>query len=97
MQLVAMTLLRLIRLQLDQARGEGQWWLKPGWNRRQRHPSLLDLRRLFWRYRNDFSHFLCELENIDCANWKTWKNSRRDRHQGGNGPPKLREILETTG
>ena len=64
-QLVAMTLLRLIRPQLDQARGKGQWWLKPEWNRRKRHPSLLDLRRLFWRYRNDFSHFLCELEDIE--------------------------------
>jgi len=64
-QLVAMTLLRLIQPQLDRAHGDGQWWLKPEWNRRKRHPSLLDLRRLFWRYRNDFSHFLCELENIE--------------------------------
>jgi len=63
-QLVAMTLLRLIQPQLDRAHGEGQWWLKPEWNRGKRHPSLLDLRRLFWRYRNDFSHFLCELENM---------------------------------
>ena len=63
-QLVAMTLLRLIQPQLDRAHGEGQWWLKPDWNRRKRHPSLLDLRRLFWRYRNDFSHFLCELEDL---------------------------------
>lgn len=64
-QLVAMTLLRLIQPQLDQARGEGRWWLKPDWNRRKRHPSLLDLRRLFWRYRTDFSHFLCELEDME--------------------------------
>ena len=64
-QLVAMTLLRLVQPQLDRAHGEGQWWLRPEWNRHKRHPSLLDLRRLFWRYRNEFSHFLCELENLE--------------------------------
>jgi hypothetical protein len=61
-QLVALTLLRLLQVRLDQTRGAGTWWRKPEWNQRKRHASILDLRRLFWQYREEFSHFLLNLE-----------------------------------
>jgi hypothetical protein len=64
-QLVALTLLRLLQSRLDQAWGTGSWWGKPEWNRRKRHASILDLRRLFWRYRAEFSQFLVALENLE--------------------------------
>lgn len=64
-QMVAMTLLRLMQIRLDAAWGEGSYWLKPGWNRRKQHPSILDLRRLFWRHRTKFSKLLLRLEEIE--------------------------------
>jgi hypothetical protein len=64
-QLVALTLLRLLQARLDQTWGAGNWWGKPEWNRCKRHPSLLDLRRLFWRYRPEFSQFLVALEELE--------------------------------
>lgn len=64
-QLVALTLLRLLQVHVDRAWGAGSWWLKPDWNRRKRHASILDLRRLFWRYRAEFSQFLVALEESE--------------------------------
>jgi DDE superfamily endonuclease len=64
-QLVALSLLRVLQAQLDQVWGEGRWWLKPEWNRSKRHASILDLRRLFWRYRAEFSQFLVALEGLE--------------------------------
>jgi hypothetical protein len=64
-QLVALTLLRLLQSRLDQAWGTESWWSKPAWNRRKRHGSILDLRRLFWRYRAEFSQFLADLEEYE--------------------------------
>jgi hypothetical protein len=64
-QLVALSLLRVLQAQLDHVWGEGRWWLKPEWNRSKRHASLLDLRRLFWRYRAEFSQFLVALEGVE--------------------------------
>ena len=64
-QLVALTLLRLLQARLDQAWGPGSWWLTPEWNRHKRHASILDLRRLFWRYRTEFSQFLMDLEDLE--------------------------------
>lgn len=63
-QMVAQTLLRLLQFELDGAYGERTWWRAPQWNRHKQHPSVLDLRRLLWRYRTEFSHFLRELENL---------------------------------
>ena len=62
---VAMTLLRLMQFRLNATWGEGSYWLKPEWNRRKVHPSILDLRRLFWRYRPRFSKLLLRLEEIE--------------------------------
>ncbi len=64
-QLAALTLLRLLQGRLDQAWGTGSWWGKPEWNRRKRHASILDLRRLFWRHRAEFSQCLVALEDLE--------------------------------
>lgn len=63
-QLVAQTLLRLMERRLDAQLGRGSWWQRPAWNGHKRHPSLLDLRRLFWRHRGRFSQLLLALEDI---------------------------------
>lgn len=63
--LIALTLLRLLQTRLDQAWGEGHWWLKPEWNRRKCPASILDLRRLFWRPRQEFSKFFVALETLE--------------------------------
>lgn len=64
-QMIAMTLLRLLQRQLDRAWGQGTWWLLPDWKRHKKHPSVLDLRRLFWKHRESFSQFLLKLEEIE--------------------------------
>jgi hypothetical protein len=61
-QLIALTGLRLLQARLDQIWGPGTWWLKPEWNRRKRHALILELRRLFWRFRPAFSQFLVSLD-----------------------------------
>ena len=66
-QMVAMTLLRLMQFRLDATWGVGSYGLKPQWNRRKQHPSILDLRRLFWRHRAGFSKLLLKLEEITKA------------------------------
>jgi hypothetical protein len=63
-QLVALSLLRLLHARLDQTWGAGTWWHKPAWNHHKRHASILDLRRLFWRHRAEFSQFLVALEEL---------------------------------
>ena len=64
-QLLAMTLLRLLQAPLERGWEAGTWWVQPEWNRRKRHASILDLRRLFWRYRTEFSQFLVALEELE--------------------------------
>jgi hypothetical protein len=64
-QWLAMTLLRLLEDRVDAAWGEGSWWVAPEWNRHKNHPSVLDLRRLFWRYRSQVSQCLLRLEEIE--------------------------------
>jgi hypothetical protein len=61
-QMVALTLLRLLQFRLDQTRGGGNWWSKPEWYAQKRHASIRDLCRLFWRRRSVFSQFLVALE-----------------------------------
>jgi hypothetical protein len=63
-QLVTQTLLRLMEFHLDATHGKGAWWSAPDWNPRKRHPSILDLRRLFWRHRERFSQFIVRLEEL---------------------------------
>lgn len=63
-QMIAQTLLRLMQFRLDREWGQQTWWSSPAWNPRKKHPSILDLRRLFWRYRERFSQLLRRLEEI---------------------------------
>jgi hypothetical protein len=63
-QMIAQTLLRLMQFRLDAECGQQTWWSPPEWNPRKKHPSILDLRRLFWRYRHRFSKFLLRLEEL---------------------------------
>ena len=62
-QMVAITLLRLLQFRLK-ARFGDNWWHKPDWNRRKRHPSLLDLRRLLWKNRDEIAKLLQDLEDF---------------------------------
>jgi DDE superfamily endonuclease len=64
-QMIALTGLRVVQWRLEHSRPSGQWWHKPPWNPRKTRPSLLDLRRLFWRHRHAFSQFLVELEEVE--------------------------------
>jgi hypothetical protein len=47
-QLVALTLLRLLQARLERSLEADTWWARPSWNRRKHHASILDLRRLIW-------------------------------------------------
>ncbi len=55
----------VLATRVDAAWGEGSYWLQPEWNRGKQHPSILDLRRLFWRHRARFSKLLRRLEEIE--------------------------------
>jgi hypothetical protein len=61
-QMVALTLLRLLSRRLDVDPEVGRWWTAPDWNRKKSHPSVLDVRRAVWTRRAEFSHFLRELD-----------------------------------
>jgi DDE superfamily endonuclease len=62
-QLVAITLLRLLGRELERTRGPG-WCPPPPWNPRKTRASILDLRRVLWRCRTEFSQFTRELEEV---------------------------------
>jgi hypothetical protein len=64
-QMVALTLLRLLQCRLDQTGGMGSWWSKPEWYVQKRHGSIRDLCRVFWRHRAVFSHLLVALEESE--------------------------------
>lgn len=55
-QTVAMSLLRLMQARLKRELGP-QWPAAPPWNPHKRGVSILDLRRLLWRHRKEFSQF----------------------------------------
>lgn len=75
-QLVALTLLRLLQTRLDQVGGIGSWWFKPEWHRQKRHASIRDLCRLFWRHRAVFSPLLVALEDREKIPRKPLADSR---------------------
>jgi hypothetical protein len=56
-QMLAMTLLRLLQLRLEETAADG-WWYHPPWNKHKTRPSLLDLERLFWQHRPEISELL---------------------------------------
>jgi hypothetical protein len=64
-QMVALTLLRLLQFRLDQTWGAGSWWHNPEWHPQKRHASIRDFCRLFWRHRAVFSQLLASLEGME--------------------------------
>jgi hypothetical protein len=59
MQLLAMTLLRLLQFRLEEAAGDS-WWFHPPWNQRKARPSVLDLERLLWQHRAEIQRLVAE-------------------------------------
>jgi hypothetical protein len=59
MELLAMTLLRLLQFRLEEAEGD-RWWFHPPWNKRKTRPSVLDLERLLREHRAEMQRFLSE-------------------------------------
>jgi hypothetical protein len=62
-QMLALTLLRLVQFRLDAAHGT-RWRPAPPWNLDKRNASILDLRRLFWKHRTRFSQLLATLDDL---------------------------------
>jgi hypothetical protein len=62
-QMLALTLLRLVQFRLDAAHGV-HWRPAPPWNLGKRHASILDLRRLFWKHRARFSQLISTLHDL---------------------------------
>ena len=61
-QVVALTLLRLLGQRL--AHRGISWLTAPPWNPHKRGVSILDLRRLLWRHRREFSQFVRDLDEV---------------------------------
>jgi hypothetical protein len=54
---VALTLLRLLQLRLEQGAGDA-WWLHPPWNPHKARPSVRDVERLLWQHRGEIQRCL---------------------------------------
>ena len=65
--MVAMTLLRLIQFRLDIL---GEWWETCPWYPQKRHASILDLRRLVWKRRREFSHLLSQTHDMQKTSYR---------------------------
>ena len=63
-QMTAKHCSRLMQRRLDNQWGEQTWWSPPAWNPLKQHPSILDVRRLFWRCPRGFRKFLVGLEDL---------------------------------
>jgi hypothetical protein len=59
MELLAMTLLRLLQFRLEEAEADS-WWFHPPWNKRKARPSVLDLERLWWQHRGEIQRLLAD-------------------------------------
>jgi hypothetical protein len=59
LQLVAMTVLRLLQFRLEDADGDS-WWFHPPWNKRKTRPSVLDLERLWRQHRAEIQRLLAD-------------------------------------
>ena len=64
-QMMAITLLRLLQFRLEESKEKGTWWEKPPWNPRKKHGSILDLRRLLWKHREELSQLMQDLEDLE--------------------------------
>ena len=57
------TLLRLLQWEWEKC-GGGRWWSPPPWDRHKSRPSVLDVRRLLWGHREEFSQFLRQMDEV---------------------------------
>ena len=73
-QMAALSLLRLLQLQLEQ-RGQDDWWLRPPWNKRKTRPSILDLERLLRSQRENLCRSLRE--------WLQVQEKEKEKTGGG--------------
>lgn len=62
-QMLAMTLLRLLEWKLEKCWGEA-WCPAPPWNPHKKRASILDLRRVIWRHRATFLKFLGQMDEV---------------------------------
>lgn len=62
-QLICLTLLRLLGAALERTAG-ATWYAPPPWNPHKTRVSILDLRRLLWRHRAEFSQFMRQLDEL---------------------------------
>jgi hypothetical protein len=63
-QIVALSLLRLLQRQLQRQGLNAKAYPPTPWNRHKHQPSLLDMRRLLWNYRSEFSQFCHHLDEV---------------------------------
>ena len=56
---VALTLLRLLQLRLEQEAGDA-WWLHPPWDPHKTRPSVRDVERLLWQHREEIQRGLAD-------------------------------------
>ncbi len=64
-ELLALTMLRLLQFRLQEVAGD-DWWFHPPWNRRKTRPSVLDLERLLWEHRSEIKALLSEQLGSSC-------------------------------
>jgi DDE superfamily endonuclease len=57
LQLLAVSLLRLLQFRLEEAEGDS-WWFHPPWNKHKSRPSVLDLERLLGQHRAEIQQLL---------------------------------------
>jgi hypothetical protein len=59
LQLLALSLLRLLQFRLEEAAGDS-WWFHPPWSKRKARPSVLDLERLLGQHRGEIQQLLSQ-------------------------------------
>ena len=62
-QMIALTLMRLLQLRLDDAH-DAPWPCAPPWNPHKSRASILDVRRLFWKHRERISKLVAALDDL---------------------------------
>jgi len=70
---VALTLMRLLQLELEEE-GQREWWLRPPWNQKKDRASVLDVGRLLRKHAREMQRFL-----------SAWLKKRGNKGEGANG------------
>jgi hypothetical protein len=59
MMFATLTALRLLEMKAQEQQGD-DWWLQPPWNPNKSRPSVLDVQRLLWQYRDGIQQCLAD-------------------------------------